>query len=134
MAGGGVDWQRQIELAPEKLLRLTGIDLPAADQKSILESLGFTLDSVAAGWLVTPPSWRGDIDGAADLVEAVVDRAGDKGSGVEAHHDLLARRKARGGVAAGYVGRVHLEVPGGQAQVAGGTRRAAGAETHRATP
>ena len=71
VAGSGVDWQRQIELAPDKLLRLTGIDLPAADQQSILESLGFTLDSVATGWLVTPPSWRGDIDGAADLVEEI---------------------------------------------------------------
>ena len=70
-AGRGVDWQRQIDLSPEKLKRLTGIDLPPERQKQILESLGFTVEASASSWQVTPPSWRGDIDGAADLVEEI---------------------------------------------------------------
>jgi phenylalanyl-tRNA synthetase beta chain len=49
--------------------RLGGINLPAADQKAILERLGFV---VAGDWTVTAPSWRRDIDGPADLVEEVI--------------------------------------------------------------
>nr|MBP6380493.1 phenylalanine--tRNA ligase subunit beta [Sphingorhabdus sp.] len=48
---------------------LGGIDVPADQQKAILESLGF---EVAADWTVTVPTWRRDIDGSADLVEEVV--------------------------------------------------------------
>jgi phenylalanyl-tRNA synthetase beta chain len=70
-AGCGVDWQRQIVLSHDKLRRLTGIDLPAERQQKILETLGFILVGDADGWQVTPPSWRGDIDGAADLVEEI---------------------------------------------------------------
>ncbi len=49
--------------------RLGGINLPHAEQKAILERLGFT---VASDWMVTVPSWRRDIDGQADLVEEVI--------------------------------------------------------------
>jgi len=70
-AGGGVDWQRQIALSPEKLQRLTGIELPDSRQREILETLGFQVEGDDKSWLVTPPSWRGDIDGAADLVEEI---------------------------------------------------------------
>ncbi|MGB5078289.1 MAG: phenylalanine--tRNA ligase subunit beta, partial [Sphingorhabdus sp.] len=35
----------------------------------ILESLGF---SVSSDWQVTPPSWRRDVEGSADIVEEVV--------------------------------------------------------------
>lgn len=48
---------------------LGGIDVPAEQQKAILESLGF---EVASDWTVTVPTWRRDIDGPADLVEEVV--------------------------------------------------------------
>jgi phenylalanyl-tRNA synthetase beta chain len=49
--------------------QLGGVEVPADRQKTILESLGF---AVAADWTVTPPSWRRDVDGPADLVEEVV--------------------------------------------------------------
>jgi phenylalanyl-tRNA synthetase beta chain len=49
--------------------RLGGVDVPAGEQKAILESLGF---GVSTDWTVTVPSWRRDIDGSADLVEEVV--------------------------------------------------------------
>lgn len=48
--------------------KLMGYDVPVAEQKQILESLGF---SVAHDWAVTSPSWRPDILGTADLVEEV---------------------------------------------------------------
>jgi phenylalanyl-tRNA synthetase beta chain len=53
--------------------RLGGIDVPAAQQKTVLESLGF---GVTADWTVTIPTWRRDIDGAPDLVEEVVRMVG----------------------------------------------------------
>jgi phenylalanyl-tRNA synthetase beta chain len=53
--------------------RLGGIDVPADQQKQILESLGF---SVSANWVVSVPSWRRDIDGSADLVEEIVRMVG----------------------------------------------------------
>ncbi|MDB5713072.1 MAG: phenylalanine--tRNA ligase subunit beta [Sphingomonadales bacterium] len=49
--------------------RLGGVDVDPAEQKAILERLGF---GVADDWHVTAPSWRRDVDGAADLVEEVV--------------------------------------------------------------
>lgn len=54
---------------PARAETLGGLAIPADRQKAILESLGFTVD---AGWNVTPPSWRRDIDGSADLVEEVI--------------------------------------------------------------
>ncbi|WP_395673640.1 phenylalanine--tRNA ligase subunit beta [Phenylobacterium sp.] len=47
--------------------KLSGLDLPRNRVDEILEKLGFTLDGDA----VTPPSWRRDIEGKADLVEEV---------------------------------------------------------------
>jgi phenylalanyl-tRNA synthetase beta chain len=48
---------------------LGGVAIPAERQRAILAELGFAAD---ATWNVTVPSWRPDIDGAADLVEEVV--------------------------------------------------------------
>ena len=58
-----------MEYDPAHCLALGGVDVSAAKQREILQSLGF---SVADTWNVTVPSWRRDIDGAADLVEEVV--------------------------------------------------------------
>ena len=71
IAGKGVDWQRSIFLGAGKVLALTGMDVPADEQQRILETLGFTVTPVDGGMDVAPPSWRGDIDGAADLVEEI---------------------------------------------------------------
>lgn len=64
---------RTIAFAPERTQSLGGIAVAAGEQRAILERLGFTVDS---GWNVTVPSWRRDIDGAADLVEEVVRMVG----------------------------------------------------------
>jgi len=49
--------------------RLGGIEVAPAQQRTILENLGF---GVADDWQVTIPTWRRDIDGQADLVEEIV--------------------------------------------------------------
>ncbi len=83
--------------------RLGGIDVPADQQRSILETLGFSVvrlpgegrdpepsakesleDGLGSGlrrsdeelWHVTVPAWRRDIDGSADLVEEIVRMVG----------------------------------------------------------
>ena len=48
---------------------LGGLAIAAERQRAVLESLGF---AVADDWQVTPPTWRRDVDGPADLVEEVI--------------------------------------------------------------
>ncbi len=64
---------RTIAYDPDHCLRLGGIAVPPERQKQILESLGF---GVLENWEVSVPTWRRDIDGAADLVEEVVRMVG----------------------------------------------------------
>ena len=47
--------------------QLSGLDVPADQSRHILTALGFHLD----GHKATPPTWRRDVDGKADLVEEV---------------------------------------------------------------
>jgi phenylalanyl-tRNA synthetase beta chain len=47
--------------------KLAGLDIPASRTDEILSALGFSI----AGDQVTPPSWRRDVEGKADLVEEV---------------------------------------------------------------
>ena len=44
----------------------------AAEIIQILTALGFVVEDHGANLQVTPPSWRHDVDGPADLVEEVV--------------------------------------------------------------
>jgi phenylalanyl-tRNA synthetase beta chain len=62
---------KTVPFDPARTLALGGLDVPAAEQKAILERLGFGV-SGDVPWDVAVPSWRRDVDGAADLVEEVV--------------------------------------------------------------
>ncbi len=55
---------------PARVERLTGLTLSEDRIAEILTALGF---GIARGspWTVTPPSWRRDVEGAADLIEEV---------------------------------------------------------------
>ena len=64
---------RNISYDTDHCLRLGGIDVARDRQREILESLGF---AVTPDWQVTPPSWRRDVEGGADLVEEVVRMVG----------------------------------------------------------
>jgi len=70
-AGDGADWEREIRLDSDRVRQLTGMDVNTAAQTRILETLGFGVRDCDGGWIVSPPPWRGDIDGAADLVEEI---------------------------------------------------------------
>ena len=54
---------------PARAETLGGLAVAPERQRAILASLGFTVDDA---WNVTPPTWRRDIDGTADLVEEVI--------------------------------------------------------------
>ncbi|NNE82865.1 MAG: phenylalanine--tRNA ligase subunit beta [Alphaproteobacteria bacterium] len=69
-AGAMPDTARTIELRGERVRTLGGIDVPVAEQKSILERLGFTVDGDDI-MTASPPPWRPDIHGEADLVEEI---------------------------------------------------------------
>jgi phenylalanyl-tRNA synthetase beta chain len=65
-------WQRTIAFNPARVKSLGGLDLPASEIQGILERLGFTVAGTGDSWLVTPPSWRADVEGWQDLVEEVL--------------------------------------------------------------
>jgi phenylalanyl-tRNA synthetase beta chain len=64
--------RRTIAFTFASVTRLAGITVSEAEIVATLGALGFTLEGSGAGVTVTPPSWRPDIAGAADLVEEVV--------------------------------------------------------------
>lgn len=68
-AGSPPSEPKVVTFDPSLTTRLGGVEVPEAEQKRILESLGF---SVGADWQVTCPPRRHDIEGPADLVEEVV--------------------------------------------------------------
>jgi phenylalanyl-tRNA synthetase beta chain len=59
-----------VSYRPERARTLGGVEVPEAEQKAILERLGFAVTK-GAPWQVRPPTWRRDVDGEADLVEEV---------------------------------------------------------------
>jgi phenylalanyl-tRNA synthetase beta chain len=76
VAGQAPQWRRRYVLRPERAGSLGGLHVPPAESRAILEALGCTVGEAPAphdGSLsVMPPSWRGDIEGEADLVEEVL--------------------------------------------------------------
>ncbi len=65
--GAPLDVTRAYRLDPARVVSLVGMDIPEADQRATLTALGFTLN----GDMATPPTWRPDVLGEADLVEEV---------------------------------------------------------------
>ena len=66
-AGEIPDLSRAYRLDTDRVTSLVGMDIPAEQQRATLEALGFTLE----GDMATPPTWRPDVLGEADLVEEV---------------------------------------------------------------
>jgi len=76
-AGALPERRQRIAFQPATTCALSGLDVPAGTQRAILGRLGFAVAGPEEGpWEVLTPSWRGDIDGPADLVEEVVRVAG----------------------------------------------------------
>ena len=67
IAGAVPATARRYRFDPDRVRRLVGMDIPEPEQVRILTALGFAVD----GGEATPPSWRPDIQGEADLVEEI---------------------------------------------------------------
>jgi phenylalanyl-tRNA synthetase beta chain len=72
VAGAEPAWQRRVTLRPDRVASLGGLAVPEDEMVRILTALGCTVDRDAAVFQVALPSWRGDIEGEADLVEEVL--------------------------------------------------------------
>ena len=72
-AGAVPDWRRRYVLRPDRPATLGGLGVPPEESAAILTALGFAVERGAGGDVgAEPPSWRGDIEGEADLVEEVL--------------------------------------------------------------
>ncbi|NUB44686.1 phenylalanine--tRNA ligase subunit beta [Fertoebacter nigrum] len=65
--GAVPDTTRAYRLDPARVVSLVGMDIAEATQRATLAALGFTLN----GDMATPPTWRPDVLGEADLVEEI---------------------------------------------------------------
>lgn len=65
--GAVPDTARSYRFDPARASRLVGMEISEADQRATLTALGF----VMSGDMATPPTWRPDVQGEADLVEEV---------------------------------------------------------------
>ena len=72
IAGSAATPERVIDFPVTETERLTGLAVPLADARAVLEGLGFKVAGAGARVKVTVPSWRGDVEGKADIVEEVV--------------------------------------------------------------
>ncbi|ETD80476.1 phenylalanine--tRNA ligase subunit beta [Rhodobacter capsulatus] len=67
MDGAVPNTKRAYKLDPARVISLVGMEIPEATQRDTLTALGFTFE----GDMASPPSWRPDVLGEADLVEEV---------------------------------------------------------------
>ncbi len=71
-AGHPINWQRTYVFNTALTQKMTGVKIYEQEQLYILGSLGFEIDGSHTPYDVSPPSWRGDIQGVADLVEEII--------------------------------------------------------------
>ena len=64
--------ERPIDFPVDEVKRLTGLDVPLPEMKRVLGHLGFFVAGNGPVVKVAVPSWRGDVEGKADIVEEVV--------------------------------------------------------------
>ena len=78
-----------VRLRPERANRVIGLEVPADDQRGILEGFGF---AVSPTWDVTVPTWRArDVTREVDLIEEVARAVLDR-----VPHTMPRRRHVRG--------------------------------------
>ncbi|MDF1792865.1 MAG: phenylalanine--tRNA ligase subunit beta [Thalassobaculaceae bacterium] len=72
VTGAEPGWRRKLPLRHSRIKALCGVEVDEAEAKRILTTLGFEVEGSGETMSVTPPPWRGDVEGEADLVEEVV--------------------------------------------------------------
>jgi phenylalanyl-tRNA synthetase beta chain len=72
VAGSAAIAERVIDFPVAETERLTGLAVPLNDARRVLDNLGFKVSGQGARVKVTTPSWRGDVQDKADLVEEIV--------------------------------------------------------------
>lgn len=72
IAGSVPERKILITLDAAKCLQRVGVDVPLSEQEKILKDLGFDVTINKNGLVVSPPTWRPDIEGSADLVEEII--------------------------------------------------------------
>ena len=72
VTGTAPEWKRSYTLRPDRIHALGGVDVPLDRAVAILGDLGFAVARQDSALSVTPPPWRGDVQGEADLVEEVI--------------------------------------------------------------
>ncbi len=70
-AGRVPDTARSYALDPARVVSLVGMEIAPETQAATLRALGFAVAAEGAAFRVSPPSWRLDVRGEADLVEEV---------------------------------------------------------------
>jgi len=79
LAGRAPDADRSYRLRTSRVGTLVGLHVTQEEQTRILVSLGFAVDAQGDELVVSPPSWRPDVHGEADLVEEIARIAGLSG-------------------------------------------------------
>jgi phenylalanyl-tRNA synthetase beta chain len=72
ITGKAPEWKRSYTLRPTRIHALGGVDVPLDRATGILGDLGFEVARESGALKVSPPPWRGDVQGEADLVEEVI--------------------------------------------------------------
>jgi phenylalanyl-tRNA synthetase beta chain len=72
VAGSAQIAKHSIDFLLSEVKRLTGLAVPLADVRRVLENLGFGVASQGERMSIAVPSWRADVQGKADIVEEVV--------------------------------------------------------------
>lgn len=76
--GGDVPWEREIVVTPAYINEKLGFDIPADEQRAVLEALDLVVsheeptEKRGPAWTVAIPSYRADLDRPIDLVEEVL--------------------------------------------------------------
>jgi len=70
--GQPIKWQRSYQFDPHMTLKRGGVSIAEKEQLNILAALGFKIDGKNNPYSVWVPSWRGDVQGAEDLIEEIL--------------------------------------------------------------
>lgn len=90
----GLPERPRVRFRASRASRVVGMEVPEAEQRAILEGLGFEVTAVTQGeaWEVTVPTWRArDVTREVDLVEEVARAVLDR-----VPHTMPLRRHVRG--------------------------------------